>query len=220
MQVKIDKSWCDALKDEFNSEYFDKLSEYIHKRYKEAVVYPPPAQIFRAFDLCPFDKVKVVILGQDPYHGPNQAQGLSFSVKEGLRIPPSLINIYKELKSDLGVEIKTSGDLTRWAEQGVFLLNAILTVEASKPASHQKIGWEQFTDSVIKTLSDKRQNLVFILWGAYAIKKSELIDSTKHLIITSPHPSPFSAHNGFFGSKPFSNANKYLENHKEKSINW
>jgi uracil-DNA glycosylase len=222
MDVKIDQSWKEVLIDEFNAEYFEKLSNYIKKRYKEGVVYPPANKIFNAFNLCPFDKVKVVILGQDPYHGPNQAHGLSFSIeKEGQRLQPSLQNIYKEIESDLGIKKPaTNGNLTQWAEQGVFLLNAILTVEASKPASHQNIGWEQFTDAVIKTISDKKEHVVFILWGAYAQKKGEIIDQSKHLVIKSPHPSPFSADRGFFGSKPFSKTNKYLEEHGLEPINW
>lgn len=220
MEVKIEQSWKEALTNEFNAEYFQKLVEFVRKQYKETVVYPPASKIFEAFDLCPFDKVKVVILGQDPYHGPRQAHGLSFSVVEGQQRPPSLLNIYKELESDLGIKPKISGDLTHWAKQGVFLLNAILTVEASKPASHQNIGWERFTDAVIKTVSDKKEHVVFILWGSYAQKKAELIDKTKHMIITSVHPSPLSASRGFFGSKPFSKTNQYLEKNGLQPIQW
>lgn len=220
MEVKINETWKEVLIDEFDKEYFVKLTEFIKTRYKDTIVYPPAKKIFNAFDLCPFDKVKVVILGQDPYHGPNQAHGLSFSVEEGERKPPSLINIYKELKNDLGVEPAKSGDLTHWAEQGVFLLNAILTVEASKPASHQKKGWEQFTDAVIKTISEKKEHVVFILWGAYAQKKGEIIDQSKHLVIKSVHPSPLSVERGFFGSKPFNKTNEYLKGHGIDEIKW
>jgi uracil-DNA glycosylase len=220
MDVKIEDSWKKALEDEFSKEYFTKLTEFVKNRYKETIVYPPPSKIFEAFNLCTFDNVKVVILGQDPYHGPNQAHGLSFSVQEGVKPPPSLVNIYKELEADLGIPRRTSGDLTHWAEQGVFLLNAVLTVEASKPASHQKMGWENFTDAVIKTISEKKEHVVFILWGAFAQNKSVLIDQKKHLIIKSPHPSPFSADKGFFGSKPFSKTNQYLKEKGLKEITW
>lgn len=220
MDVKIDPTWKEALTEEFDKEYFKQLAEFVKQKYKTSVVYPPAPKIFEAFNRCTFDKVKVVILGQDPYHGPNQAHGLSFSVQEGIKPPPSLVNIYKELQSDLGIERRQNGDLTHWAEQGVFLLNAVLTVEASKPASHQKIGWETFTAAVIKTVSDEKENVVFILWGAFAQKKAELIDPTKHLIIKSPHPSPFSADKGFFGSKPFSKTNEYLKKKGAGEIKW
>jgi uracil-DNA glycosylase len=218
--VKIEQSWREALTDEFDKEYFDTLVTYIKTKYKETVVYPPAGKIFEAFNACPFDKVRVVILGQDPYHGPDQAHGLSFSVPDGQPKPPSLQNIYKELKNDLGIQPPAHGNLLHWAKQGVFLLNAILTVEASKPASHQNIGWEQFTDAVIKTISDKRENVVFILWGSYAQKKGAIIDESKHYIIRSVHPSPLSANRGFFGSKPFSKTNTYLIEHGLESIAW
>jgi uracil-DNA glycosylase len=220
MDVKIEQSWKEILVDEFCKEYFEEITTYLKKRYKEAVVFPPASKIFAAFDLCPFDKVKVVILGQDPYHGPNQAHGLSFSVPEGVPKPPSLINIYKELKNDLDIDPPKSGNLMHWAEQGVFLLNAVLTVEESKPASHQGLGWQNFTDAVIKTISDKKEHVVFILWGSYAQKKSDLIDRSKHLIIMSAHPSPLSADRGFFGSKPFSKTNEYLKKNGLSEIKW
>lgn len=220
MDVKIADSWKEALIDEFNKEYFKNLTEFVKNRYKETIVFPPPKKIFEAFNLCPFENVKVVILGQDPYHGRNQAHGLSFSVQDGVKKPPSLQNIYKELNADLGIPPKESGNLTHWAEQGVFLLNAVLTVEASKPASHQKMGWETFTDAVIKTISDKKEHVVFILWGAFAQNKAILIDQSKHLVIKSAHPSPFSADKGFFGSKPFSKTNMYLEKHGLTPIEW
>jgi uracil-DNA glycosylase len=221
MDVKIDPSWKEHLKGEFGESYFKELTEFVKQEYKDEVVYPAPKYIFRAFDLTPFDKVKVVILGQDPYHGKGQATGLSFAVNEGVAIPPSLQNIYKELESDLGKPLgHRSGDLSRWAEQGVLLLNATLTVRAHMAGSHQGKGWEQFTDAVIKALSDQREHLVFILWGNYAKQKGAHIDRAKHLVIESAHPSPFSAANGFFGSKPFSKANAYLIEHNEKPIDW
>lgn len=202
------------------------LTKFVKDEYKKGAVYPPPKNIFRAFELTPFNKVEVVILGQDPYHGEGQANGLSFAVAEGTRLPPSLQNIFKEIESDLGDSkqgptlLKKSGDLTRWATQGVLLLNATLTVRGSTPGSHQGKGWEAFTDAAIKALSDKREHLVFILWGNYARTKGAHIDRKKHLVIESPHPSPFSAYNGFFGSKPFSKANEYLKKHKKKPIDW
>jgi uracil-DNA glycosylase len=220
MDVKMEQGWKDALIDEFSKEYFVKLTDFVKNKYKEAVVYPPPGKIFEAFNLCPFERVKVVILGQDPYHGPNQAHGLSFSVPEGQQRPPSLLNIYKELNNDLGIQPRQNGNLTHWAEQGVFLLNAILTVEDSKPASHQNMGWETFTDAVIKTISDKKDHVVFILWGAYAQKKGLIIDESKHFIIKSVHPSPLSASRGFFGSKPFSKTNEFLSAHGIEPITW
>lgn len=220
MEVKIDQSWKSALTEEFSKPYFESIAAFLKKRIQETVVYPPASKIFEAFNLCPFNKVKVVILGQDPYHGPGQAHGLSFSVPEGIPKPPSLLNIHKELRLDLGIEPPQSGNLQHWAEQGVFLLNAILTVEASKPASHQKIGWEDFTNAVIKTISDQKEHVVFILWGAYAQKKIELIDTSKHCVITTVHPSPLSASRGFFGSKPFSKTNTYLTEHGIEPINW
>lgn len=216
MQVKIESSWKKVLKGEFDKDYFVKLTEFVRSQYQKSTVYPPPKFIFRAFDLTPFDSVKVVILGQDPYHGEGQANGLAFAVEPGIGLPPSLQNIYKELKSDLGV----GGNINNWAGQGVLLLNATLTVQANSPASHQNKGWEQFTDAVIKTLSDQKENLVFILWGAYAQKKGAVIDVEKHLVIKSPHPSPFSAHTGFFGSQPFSKCNNYLSLFGENPIDW
>lgn len=221
MDVRIEESWKEALKDEFEKPYFKELTAFVKSEYETGTVYPHPKNIFNAFELTPFNEVRVVILGQDPYHGQGQAHGLSFSVVEGVRNPPSLQNIYKELESDLGKPVDTStGDLTRWAKQGVLLLNATLTVRANTPGSHQGKGWEQFTDAAIKALSDKRERLVFILWGNYAKAKGAHIDRAKHLVIESPHPSPFSAHSGFFGSKPFSKTNEYLEEHGSAVIQW
>ncbi|MBV9159524.1 MAG: uracil-DNA glycosylase [Candidatus Kaiserbacteria bacterium] len=219
--IKIETSWRKALHDEFGKDYFKKLREFVREEYSHVIVYPPPKYIFHAFDLCPFDKVEVVILGQDPYHGPGQANGLSFAVKDGMTLPPSLRNIFKELESDLGETLQNrSGDLERWAKQGVLLLNATLTVRARSAGSHQGKGWEEFTDAVIRTLSEKREHLVFILWGNYAKSKEPLIDWEKHCIIKSAHPSPFSADHGFFGSKPFSKANEYLIAHGKEPIQW
>lgn len=220
MDVRLEKSWKKVLKDEFEKPYFKELTDFVREEYFKHPVYPPPKQIFHAFDDCPFDDVKVVIIGQDPYHGEGQANGLCFSVNEGIRVPPSLQNIYKEIKSDIGKEIPTSGNLDRWAEQGVLLLNATLTVCAKSPGSHQKKGWEEFTNAVIKLLSEKRENLVFLLWGAYAQKKGSVIDESKHFVLKSPHPSPFSANRGFFGSKHFSKTNEYLEKHGIEIIDW
>lgn len=220
MDVRIEPSWKKHLAAQFNEPYFKELTEFVKKEYDAKTIYPHPKNLFRAFELTPFDEVKVLILGQDPYHGPRQAHGLSFSVTEGVRNPPSLQNIFKEVKSDLGVKPDDSGDLTRWAKQGVLLLNATLTVRAGAAGSHQGKGWERFTDAVIKTLSDEREHLVFILWGNYARSKKALIDDFKHCIIESPHPSPFSANSGFFGSKPFSKANAYLAAHGESPIVW
>lgn len=220
MEIRLEPSWKAVLKDEFEKLYFKQLTKFVKNSYEGSSVYPHPKNIFAAFDLTPFDEVKVVILGQDPYHGAGQAHGLSFSVQEGVRIPPSLRNIYKELESDVGVTPPGGGDLTVWAKQGVLLLNATLTVEAQQPGSHQKKGWEEFTDAAIEALSDKREHLVFILWGNYAKEKGAHIDRSKHLVIESPHPSPFSAHTGFLGSKPFSTTNRYLTEHKLKPIQW
>ncbi len=220
MEVNIENSWKKILADEFNKAYFVKLTKTIKKSYLETTVFPPSKLILNAFELCPFSKVKVVILGQDPYHGDGQAQGLSFSVPEGVKVPPSLQNIHKELKSDIGTPIPNSGNLESWAKQGVLLLNATLTVLPGKPGSHQGLGWETFTDAVIKKISEEKINVVFILWGKFAQNKKGLIDDTKHLIIESPHPSPFSAHTGFFGSKPFSKTNQYLKAKKLKEIVW
>lgn len=220
-QVKIEPSWAEQLAGYFDTEKFKNLSDFIRSEYLGKTVYPKPENIFKAFWLTPFSEVKVVILGQDPYHGAGQAHGLCFSVADGIKPPPSLVNIYKELEADLGVKKDfTSGNLEDWSRQGVFLLNAILTVVASTPASHQKLGWEDFTDEVIKTISQRKEHVVFILWGNYARAKRVLIDQTKHLIIEAPHPSPFSAYSGFFGSKPFSQVNKDLIAHGQVKINW
>lgn len=219
--VKIEESWKNVLTEEFRKKYFHTLTDFVKGEYQHTIIYPPPKNIFHAFDLTPFDSVEVVILGQDPYHGPNQANGLCFAVKEGVNLPPSLQNIFREIESDLGKPlVHRTGDLERWAKQGVLLLNATLTVKARTPGSHQGKGWEEFTDAVIEKLSRERENLVFILWGNYAKQKGSVIDRTKHCVIESPHPSPFSAHNGFFGSRPFSKANKYLEEHNKKPIDW
>jgi uracil-DNA glycosylase len=218
--VKIETSWKAVLQDEFGKEYFKTLTEFVKSEYQHAIVYPQPKNIFRAFELTPFDKVEVVILGQDPYHGPGQANGLCFAVGEGVTLPPSLQNIFKELESDVGRVQNRTGDLERWAKQGVLLLNATLTVRARNAGSHQGKGWEQFTDAVIRKLSEEREHLVFILWGNYAKQKGAQIDRFKHLVIQSAHPSPFSAASGFFGSKPFSKANEYLLEHGKKPIDW
>ena len=219
--VKIAASWQPVLADEFAKPYFQHLIAFVRGEYATATVYPPGGQIFHAFDACPFDQVKVVILGQDPYHGRGQAYGLSFSVVDGQRTPPSLHNIFKELQSDLPVTPSASnGNLDRWAHQGVLLLNATLTVRAAEPGSHQKKGWEDFTDAVIRKVSEGREHVVFILWGAYAGKKAELIDASKHLVLKSVHPSPYAADKGFFGSKPFSKTNAWLESKGLGAIDW
>jgi len=221
ISTRIEPSWKAVLAEEFDAPHFKELADFVKNEYAEETVYPSSNAIFRAFELCPFDSVKVVILGQDPYHGAGQANGLSFAVNDGERLPPSLRNIFKELESDLGTPLTNrSGDLSRWARQGVLLLNATLTVRASSPGSHQKKGWEQFTDAVISALSEKREHLVFILWGNYAKAKGAHIDRTRHCVIESPHPSPFSAHSGFFGSKPFSKSNQYLCAHELSPITW
>lgn len=220
MEVVIEPSWKEKLKKEFSEPYFQSLSAFVKAEYLANTVYPHPKNIFNAFSLCPFEEVKVVILGQDPYHGQGQANGLSFAVPEGVRLPPSLQNIFKEIVSDLGVTPKDSGNLSRWATQGVLLLNSTLTVQASSAGSHQGKGWEKFTDAVIRILSDNKNNLVFILWGNYAKAKGAHIDRERHLVIESPHPSPFSAYSGFFGSKPFSKANAYLQEHGRAEIDW
>ena len=220
-KVNIEPEWAEVLSDFFATQKFTDLSDFIRQEYQNKIIYPKPENLFKAFWLTPFSKVRVVILGQDPYHDAGQAHGLCFSVPENTTLPPSLKNIYKEIESDL--EIKKdfkSGNLESWAKQGVFLLNAILTVVAHTPTSHRNKGWEEFTDFVIKTISDKSDGVVFILWGNYARTKKSLIDTNKHLIIESPHPSPFSATSGFFGSKPFSKTNKYLMSHRQKEINW
>jgi uracil-DNA glycosylase len=221
MQVKIDSSWQKHLTGEFEKPYFAELASFVKKEYKEQTVYPSPKNIFRAFDLCPFEKVKVVILGQDPYHGVRQANGLAFAVDEKETVPPSLRNVFREIESDLGKSlVHTSGDLSRWAEQGVLLLNATLTVRAQQAGSHQGHGWELFTDATVKVLSDEREHAVFMLWGNYARTKGAHIDRDKHLVLQAPHPSPFSAANGFFGCKHFSRANDYLVANGEAPIEW
>lgn len=220
MDVRIEPTWKSKLEDEFKKDYFINLAEYIKSEYKLHTVYPPGNMIFNSFNLCPFPDVKTVIIGQDPYHGPGQAHGLCFSVQDGIGYPPSLLNIFKEIESDLGIKRPLSGNLERWAVQGVLLLNATLTVRAHQAGSHQKKGWEQFTDSVIRLLSNEKQNLVFFLWGAYAQKKGEAIDRTKHLVLESVHPSPLSASRGFFGNKHFSRCNEYLEAHGIDQIYW
>lgn len=220
MNVQIEESWKAHLEPEFKKNYFHKLTEFVRNEYMTQPIYPPGKLIFNAFDLCPFDKVKVVIIGQDPYHGPGQAHGLCFSVNDGVRFPPSLINIFKEIKEDIGTPTPTTGNLTRWAEQGVLLLNATLTVRAHQAGSHQNKGWEAFTDAAIRELANNRENLVFILWGSYAQKKGAFIDRNKHLVLSSAHPSPLSAYNGFFGNKHFSRANEYLKAHGKSEINW
>ncbi len=218
--IKIEPSWKEVLTYEFEKDYFKKLIEFVKEEYRHKKIFPPGPYIFRAFDECPFDKVEVVILGQDPYHTPGVAHGLAFSASDGQRIPPSLLNIYKEIKAEFGKEIPKSPDLSRWAKQGVLLLNATLTVEAGKAGSHQHKGWEEFTDAVIKTISDKKDNVVFLLWGAYAQKKEGLIDESKHLVLKSAHPSPFSADRGFFGNNHFIKTNQYLKLHNKKEMDW
>ena len=221
MSVNIEQSWGRALASEFEKDYFKSLALKLHQlKAGGHVIYPPGPQIFKAFELCPLDKVKVVILGQDPYHGYGQAMGLSFSVPSNVPAPPSLKNIFKEISADCGIEMSGSPDLSPWATQGVLLLNAILTVEANMAASHRGFGWETFTDAVIHALAEKRENLVFILWGAYAQKKGRFIDRQKHLVIESPHPSPLSSYRGFFGSKPFSRTNLYLASHGLEPVKW
>lgn len=218
--VKIEASWKRALREEFEKPYFGTLTRFVRGEYAKRTVYPPPKDIFRAFDRCPFEKVKVVILGQDPYHGHGQANGLCFAVGERVPVPPSLQNIFKEIHSDLGIMPHQSGDLTRWAEQGVLLLNATLTVRANTPGSHQRKGWEEFTDAAIRALSQEREHIIFLLWGNYAKNKGAVIDRTKHLVLEAAHPSPFSADNGFFGCRHFSQANRYLKEHGLREINW
>lgn len=220
MNVKIEASWKERLADEWHKDYFVKLTDFVREQYSNRQVFPPASKIFAAFDACPFDQVKVVILGQDPYHDVDQANGLCFSVAPGIAMPPSLVNIFKEIRDDLGKPIPENGDLSRWASQGVLLLNATLTVEAHKAASHQGKGWEQFTDEVIMRLAQDREGLVFMLWGSYAIKKGAFIDRNRHLVLTSPHPSPLSAYRGFFGNKHFSKANEYLTTQGKTPIEW
>ena len=221
MNVKIEESWRQHIGNEFEKQYFIDLIKFVRYEYATTTCYPPGKLIFNAFNLCPFDKVKVVIIGQDPYHEPGQAHGLSFSVCDGVPSPPSLQNIFKEIEQDLGMPIPMTGNLTRWAEQGVLLLNATLTVRAHQAASHQRRGWEEFTDAAIKALNADRDNLVFILWGGYARSKAPLIDSSRHLILQSVHPSPLSANRGgWFGNHHFSRANAYLTEHGKEPINW
>lgn len=220
MDVSIENSWKEKLKGEFDKPYFGALTKFVRDEYKSQKIFPPASLIFNAFDKCPFNEVKVVIIGQDPYHNIGQANGLSFSVNEGVRIPPSLLNIYKEIEADLGKSIPKSGNLERWSRQGVLLLNATLTVRAHTPGSHQGKGWEQFTDAIIDTLSNDCSNLVFMLWGNYAQQKGKNIDANEHLVLKSPHPSPFSAHRGFFGNKHFSKANNYLVEQNKEPIDW
>lgn len=220
MNVKIEESWRISLNDVFEKEFFKRLVAFVKYEYQNQLVFPPGKEIFNAFQHCPLDAVKIVILGQDPYHGQGQAHGLSFSVKPGVPFPPSLLNILKEIKADIGTDMPPDGDLTRWADQGVFLLNATLTVRANQAGSHQNQGWEQFTDEVIRVLSSRREHVVFMLWGAYAQKKAELIDSKKHLILKAPHPSPLSAHRGFLGCRHFSQANEYLLDKGIEPIKW
>lgn len=221
MDVKIEESWKSRLKCEFEKPYFESLITFVKAAYKSTTCYPPGALIFNAFDKCPFDKTRVVILGQDPYHGPRQANGLSFSVNDGVTFPPSLINIFKELNDDLGVPFPKSGNLERWAEQGVLLLNSTLTVQAASAGSHQNKGWEQFTDAVIQCINDEKEGVVFMLWGKYAQDKGKIIDIKKHFVLKSKHPSPMSANfGGWFGNKHFSQANNYLKSRGVAEIEW
>ena len=221
MDVKIEASWKEILHDEFDKPYFQHIPGHLKTEKSQGkTIYPPGGVIFNAFNITPFDNIKIVIIGQDPYHGPGQAHGLCFSVQNGVPPPPSLVNIFKELKEDIGMAIPSHGNLTRWAEQGVFLLNASLTVRAGEPMSHAKIGWAQFTDTVIKTISDKKNHVVFMLWGKFAQDKKILIDEKKHLILKAAHPSPLSAHNGFFGCKHFSKANQYLMSKGMDPVDW
>lgn len=220
MEVTIEESWKRVLSSEFEKEYFKTLRDFIHSEYRNKIIYPPAKQIFNAFDSCPFESVKVVILGQDPYHEPSQAHGLSFSVLPPCPPPPSLVNIYKEIRSDVGDLVSANGDLTDWSRQGVLLLNATLTVEAHKAGSHQNKGWETFTDSAIKALAENREHLVFMLWGSYAQRKGAFIDRSRHLVLQAPHPSPLSAYRGFFGCKHFSSANAYLISQGLSPIVW
>jgi len=220
MDVKIEPSWKQVLQPEFDKDYFAKLTEFVRNEYKTRLTFPPAPLIFNAFDQCPFDKVKVVIIGQDPYHGDGQAHGLCFSVNDGVAFPPSLLNIFKEIDRDLGKSMPTSGNLIRWAQQGVLLLNATLTVQAHMAGSHQNRGWEAFTDAAIRKLATEKEHLVFMLWGSYAQKKGDFIDSNRHLVLKSVHPSPLSAYRGFIGNNHFSLANKYLQENGQAEINW
>jgi uracil-DNA glycosylase len=220
MDVRIEESWKMKLRNEFQKDYFLKLADFVKDEYRSKTIYPPGSLIFNAFNHCPFNKVKAVIIGQDPYHGPDQAHGLCFSVREGIAFPPSLLNIFKEIEADLGNPKPTSGNLERWARQGVLLLNATLTVRAHMAGSHQRKGWEDFTDAAINLLNSEKKNLVFFLWGAYAQKKGETIDESKHLVLRSVHPSPLSASRGFFGNRHFSRCNEYLKLHMIEPIDW
>lgn len=220
MDVRIENTWKQRLAPEFEKPYFKTLTDFVRAEYASKQVFPPPSRIFAAFDACPFDKVKVVILGQDPYHDVGQANGLCFSVADGIPMPPSLINIFREIKDDIGIGLPASGNLQRWADQGVLLLNATLTVEAHRPGSHQGRGWEEFTDEAILRLARDREGLVFMLWGSYAMRKGAFIDRNRHLVLTAPHPSPLSAYRGFFGCKHFSRANAYLQQRGLTPINW
>lgn len=220
MAIQIESSWNEQLAEEFEKPYFKELITFVRNEYRHNTCYPPGPLIFNAFNLCPFHKVKVVIIGQDPYHGPGQAHGLCFSVNEGIPFPPSLQNIFKEINADLDRPVPPNGNLTRWAEQGVLLLNATLTVRAHQAASHQGHGWDTFTDAVIRTLSEQRTGLVFILWGSYAQKKGAVIDTSRHLVLKSAHPSPLSAYHGFFGNHHFSLTNAYLTQHGQDPISW
>lgn len=221
MSIKIDESWKEMLREEFNQEYFEMLIKFVKAEYEQTTCFPPGNKIFAAFDRTPFEDVKVVILGQDPYHGAGQANGLSFSVADGIPHPPSLMNIFKEQQKDLHTPYPQSGNLERWSDQGVLMLNAVLTVEQGKAGSHQKKGWERFTDTVIQTLSNERENLVFMLWGGFAKGKLKLINEKKHFVLTSGHPSPLSANRGYwFGNQHFSRANRYLQERSKKQIQW
>jgi len=220
MDVKIEATWKKRLHEEFKKPYFLSLADFVKKEYKTQAVFPAGKQIFNAFSHCPFDQVRVVILGQDPYHGPGQAHGLCFSVPDGIRQPPSLQNIFKEIKADTGKSVPPSGSLVHWADQGVLLLNATLTVRANSPGSHQNKGWETFTDEVVRLLSDEREGLVFLLWGAYAQRKGAIINSERHLVLRAAHPSPFAAHRGFFGCRHFSKTNEYLKSRGLAPVDW
>ena len=220
MDVRIEQSWKQRLQIEFDKPYFEQLTQFVRAEYQTRTIYPPARLIFNAFNLCPFDKVKVVIIGQDPYHGAGQAHGLCFSVQDGVQFPPSLRNIFKEIHDDIGTPVPLSGNLTRWAEQGVLLLNATLTVRADEAGSHQRRGWETFTDAVISALASEKQNIVYILWGSYAQQKAAMVDRSRNLVLESVHPSPLSAARGFFGNHHFSRANQYLIEHGKEPIEW
>jgi uracil-DNA glycosylase len=220
MNVQLEESWKRHLSGEFEKDYFIKLTDFVRSEYSQHTIFPPGKLIFNAFNLCPFDKTNVVIIGQDPYHGDGQAHGLCFSVNDGVAFPPSLVNIFKEIRDDIGKEPPCTGNLTHWAEQGVLLLNATLTVRAHQAGSHQRRGWEEFTDAAIRALNDDRENIVFILWGAYAQKKGAFIDRHRHLVLSSAHPSPLSAYHGFFGNHHFSLTNQYLRDHGKPEIDW